>query len=268
MAEENDETEADSFIIYMSGMDYREEGIPDKGLSDVNILAAVNTAAKKVLLVSTPRDYFIPLSISNGERDKLTHAGTYGIQVSIDSLEMLYGIHVDYCAKATFSGFSRLVDALGGIVVHSDYEFDSMNELGYHFNEGDNELDGDAALVFARERFAFEDGDRQRGRNQMYVIEALMNKLTSPEGILRIPGIIASLDNYMEINMPLTKIMSLVGNGLFSADEWEIETAEAVGTDDYQKPYSLSDTAYVMQPDENSVREISEKIMEVVNSGM
>ena len=145
--------------IYISGSDTRESTLPSRSRSDVNILASINTQTHQVLLISTPRDYYVPLSISNGVPDKLTHAGIYGVQVSMDTLSMLYEVPIDYYFRVNFNGFVDIIDALGGIDVYSDYTFDSGNVSGYHFNEGWNSVNGEEALAFCRERYAFASGD-------------------------------------------------------------------------------------------------------------
>lgn len=145
----------DCYTIYISGIDNRG-GLIEKSRSDVNIIATLNTSTKQLLLVSTPRDYYVPLSISGGVPDKLTHAGIYGVDVCVDTLEMLYDIEIDYYVRMNFDGFVNIIDALGGITVYSDYEFDSG---AYHFDQGENTLNGEQALVFARERYAFAEGD-------------------------------------------------------------------------------------------------------------
>ena len=139
------------YTIYLSGIDTRGE-MTAKSRSDVNIIATVNTDTHEILLVSTPRDYFVPLSISGGAPDKLTHAGIYGIDVCMDTLGMLYDIDINYYFRINFGGFVKVIDALGGITVNSDYDFDSKNILGYHFNKGENYVNGEQALIFARER--------------------------------------------------------------------------------------------------------------------
>src|SRR5699024_4172286 len=131
---EQTETESDSlpegvFTMYISGIDVAGD-ISTRSRSDVNILAVVNTNTHQVQLINTLRDYYVPLSISNGVKDKLTHAGIYGVDVSKDTLGMLYGIDINYYFRINFSGFQELIDALGGITVNSDVEFDAG---GYHF---------------------------------------------------------------------------------------------------------------------------------------
>ena len=166
------------FTVYISGIDSRN-GMQARSRSDVNIIAVINTNTHQVLLVSTPRDFFVPLSISNGKLDKLTHAGIYGIEVSMDTLEMLYDFEMDYYFKVSFTGFEQIIDSLGGVTVYSEYSFSSVE--GDHYREGENFLNGSQALAFARERMAFSAGDRQRGRNQMAVIKGVIDKLTSVE---------------------------------------------------------------------------------------
>lgn len=127
-----------------------EGDVTVKSRSDVNIIMSINPVTHQVLLLSTPRDYYVPLSISNGVKDKLTHAGNYGINVSMDTLEMLYDIKLDYFIRLNFTGFVDIIDALGGIDVVSDYSFSTH---GYSYSEGLNSnLSGIQALWFAREK--------------------------------------------------------------------------------------------------------------------
>ena len=176
------------FTVYISGNDTRSNDINDTQRSDVNIIATINPKTRQILLLSTPRDYFIPLSISNGVEDKLTHAGKYGIDVSMDTLEMLYGINLDYYFKVNFSGFEGIIDALGGIEVDSKYEFSSkISDHPIHYNKGINHLNGEEALYYVRERYSFVNGDFQRGIHQMQVIQAVMDKVLSTASAPRCP---------------------------------------------------------------------------------
>lgn len=136
------------YTIYISGIDTRG-AMTSSSLSDVNIIATVNLKTKQILLVSTPRDYYVPLSISNGVPDKLTHAGIYGVNVCMDTLEMLYGIDINYYFRLNFAGFIQIIDSLGGVTINSDYDFDSQNVKGFHFNKGENFVNGEQALAFA-----------------------------------------------------------------------------------------------------------------------
>ena len=253
------------YTIFISGIDSRS-GLVAKSRSDSNIIATINTNTRQVLLISTPRDYFVPLSISNGQKDKLTHAGIYGINVCMDTLGMLYNEDINYYFRINFAGFEQLINALGGVTVNSDYEFDSKNILGYHFNQGDNYLNGEQALVFARERFAFAEGDRQRGKNQMAVIRAVVNKALSPEILTSYSSILSSLDGCFGTNITYEEIAQILQQQLTNGGDWTIVSYSVDGTGATEKPYSMSQKAYVMVPDYNTVDK-AKSLMEKVRNG-
>ena len=253
------------YTIFISGIDSRS-GLVAKSRSDSNIIATVNTNTREVLLVSTPRDYFVPLSISNGQKDKLTHAGIYGINVCMDTLGMLYNEDINYYFRINFAGFEQLIDALGGITVNSDYEFDSKNETGYHFNQGENFLNGEQALMFSRERYAFTAGDRQRGKNQMAVIKGVINKALSPELLKNYSSVLSSIQGCFETNISYEEIARLLQQQLNNGGSWNIVSYSVDGTGDTQKPYSMSQKAYVMVPDESTVQK-AQQMMKKVRDG-
>ena len=249
------------FTMYISGIDSRS-GLIAKSRSDVNILATVNVDTRQVLLVSTPRDFYVPLPISNGIPDKLTHAGIYGIDVSMGTLEMLYGTEIDYYFRVNFSGFERIIDALGGITVHSDYTFTAG---GYSYYEGENTLNGAQALTFARERKSFSSGDRQRGKNQMAVIEAVIQKAMSPAILTGYMDIMESVSGSFETSMPYDMIAELVRDQLDKGGSWNVVSCSVDGTGDNKVPYSMSTSAYVMIPDQSTVDAAIAKIQQVKN---
>ena len=253
------------YTIYLSGIDTRGE-MTAKSRSDVNIIATVNTDTHEILLVSTPRDYFVPLSISGGAPDKLTHAGIYGIDVCMDTLGMLYDIDINYYFRINFGGFVKVIDALGGITVNSDYDFDSKNILGYHFNKGENYLNGKQALIFARERYAFQEGDRQRGKNQMEVIRGVVKKALSPEILTSYSSILSSLDGCFGTNITYEEIAQILQQQLTNGGDWTIISYSVNGTGATEKPYSMSQKAYVMVPDYNTVDK-AKSLMEKVRNG-
>ena len=253
------------YTIYLSGIDTRGE-MTAKSRSDVNIIATVNTDTHEILLVSTPRDYFVPLSISGGAPDKLTHAGIYGIDVCMDTLGMLYDIDINYYFRINFGGFVKVIDALGGITVNSDYDFDSKNILGYHFNKGENYVNGEQALIFARERYAFQEGDRQRGKNQMEVIRGVVKKALSPEILTSYSSILSSLDGCFGTNITYEEIAQILQQQLTNGGDWTIVSYSVNGTGATEKPYSMSQKAYVMVPDYNTVDK-AKSLMEQVRNG-
>lgn len=247
------------YTVFISGIDNRG-GIVAKSRSDVNIIAVANTGTRQLLLISTPRDYFVPLSISNGVPDKLTHAGIYGISVCMDTLAMLYDTEINYFFRLNFDGFKNIIDSLGGITVNSDYDFTAGT---FHFNKGENEVNGEQALIFARERYAFEEGDRQRGRNQMAVIQGVVNKALSPEILKNYSSLLFSLQESFETNISYEEIARLLQQQLKEGGAWNVVTYSANGTGATKKPYSMSQNAYVMEPDYTTVEKAKELMQKV-----
>ncbi len=258
-------SEGKTFSLYISGIDSKK-GLVAKSRSDVNIIATVNTQTRQILLVSTPRDYYVPLSISNGMPDKLTHAGIYGINVSMDTLEMLYNMEIDYYFRVNFIGFEKIIDALDGITVISDYAFQPIDLEGAYFTKGENYLNGEEALAFARERHAFKEGDRQRGKNQMAVIEAVVDKALSPTLLKNYSDIMESLAGSFETNVPYDVIAELVREQLSEGGDWDIVSYSVDGAGASEKTYSMGTNAYVMVPDYDTVNTAIE-MMEQVRTG-
>lgn len=250
------------FKVLLSGIDTENEKIINTR-SDVNIIAVVNPETRQVLLVSTPRDYYVQLARKGRPMDKLTHAGIYGPQVSMKTLENLYDTEIDYYFKINYAGFVKIIDSLGGIKVYSEYTFD----VGpFHYDKGVNKLNGIESLAFARERYAFAAGDRQRGINQMEVIRGVAERVTSPAILLRYPSLLESIEDTFETTIPIDMLMTLAQRQLDEGGDWEIHSYSVTGTDDRQTAWSLQRTAYVMQPDEESVQR-AVKLMEECHAG-
>ncbi len=252
------------YILDISGIDSRE-GLISKSRSDVNILAVINTDTKQMLLLNTPRDYYVPLSISDGKKDKLTNAGIYGIKVVMDTLGILYDIDIDYFVRMDFGGFENIINSLGGIEVESEYDFDSVGFPGYHFNKGTNLLNGDEAMVYARERYAFEIGDRQRGKNQMAVINAVLEKLKSMDVINNYSDLLSSLSGCIETNIPYSEMAAILQKQLENLSGWNVVNYSVDGHGDEQHTYSQANPQYVMIPDETTVEHAKELIAKVIN---
>ena len=256
------------FVLYLSGVDTRGE-LTEKARSDVNILAAVNPVTKQVVLINTPRDYYVDLAGTNS-KDKLTHAGLYGVQTSMDTLGNLYGVDVQHYIRINFAGFINIVDALGGVDVYSDQAFTSVGSPGYYdpttFAEGWNHLDGKAALAFARERHAFKTGDVQRGINQMKVIDAMLNKIKSPALLMGFTKILDAVSDSFVTSLSSNQISALVRMQLSDFAEWNIERYTVTGSSGSStKCYSAKgQKLYVMKPDESSVAKAKEMIAAVL----
>lgn len=252
------------FNLYISGIDV-DGPITTTSRSDVNIIVTVNPKEHKILLTTTPRDYYVTIpGVSGDQRDKLTHAGIYGIETSVATLENLYNVDISYYVKVNFSSLVRIVDALGGVDVDSPYEFTTPYKK-YHIQKGMNHLDGDMALGFARDRYSFASGDNQRGKNQEILLEAIINKAMSPAILKNMGSLISTLGDSVETNMGMDQMTQLINQQLLDGSSWTIESTAAVGVGDTQACYSSgSQPLYVMWPNENSVNTISEKIKELM----
>ena len=246
------------FNVYISGIDV-SGAITTTSRSDVNIIMNVNPDTKKILLTTTPRDYYVTIpGISGERRDKLTHAGIYGVDRSMAALENLYGVELSYYAKVNFTSLIKIVDALGGVDVESEYAFSAG---GYSFSEGINHLDGDAALAFSRERYSFSDGDNQRGKNQEAVLAAIIKKASSPAVLASANKILASISKSVETNMTQDEMAQLINMQLSDGGDWDVESQAASGKGDTQTCFSSgSQPLYVMWPDDVAVAELSEKM--------
>lgn len=251
------------FNVYISGIDV-EGPIATNSRSDVNIIMTVNPNTKKILLTTTPRDYYVQIpDISGEQRDKLTHAGIYGVDASMRTLEQLYGIDISYYARVNFSSLVKIVDTLGGVDVDSDFEFTAG---GYQFKQGMNHLDGKQALAFSRERYSFEDGDNQRGKDQEKVLTAILNKAMSPAILSNASALIADVSDSVQTNMTQEEMAKFIKMQLNDGASWTIESQAASGNGDTQACYSSGDQPlYVMWPDEAVVQSISAKMNEILN---
>ena len=238
------------FVVYLSGNDTRSETLTTSR-SDVNILAVVNPVTKQVLLVNTPRDYYVvhPYS-SNGTRDKLTHLGAYGVACSIEGLENLYGERIDFYGQINFTGFEMLIDAIDGVTVYSDTAFTAGGEV--YIQEGENHLNGYEALKFARERYNVAGGDNGRGKNQMKLVKAVIQKMVSGAIVTRYSDILDSLEGMFVTDMTMNDISRLVKMQLNDMASWNIMSYSVTGeggdsTETYSAPGEELYVMYVNQ---------------------
>ena len=256
------------FVVYLSGVDNRGE-LTEKARSDVNILAVVNPTTKQAALINTPRDYYVDLA-GTDSKDKLTHAGLYGVETSMATLGKLYGVDVEHYLRINFAGFINIIDAIGGVDVYSDQAFTSVGSPGYYdpttFAEGWNHLDGKSALAFARERHAFKTGDIQRGINQMKVIDAMANKLKSPALLMGFSKLMDAAADCFVTSLSQEQISALVRMQLGDLANWDIQSYTVTGSGAKStKCYSAKgQSLYVMKPDENSVNEAKALIAAVL----
>ena len=254
------------FNIYISGLDVSGT-IDVTSRSDVNMIMTVNPKTHKILLTSIPRDTVIHMNEKGGAADKLTHTGIYGIGCSLGAVEDLTGLDMNYYVKVNYTTVKKMVDALGGIDVKSDYEFDTHGmKAKFHFKKGWNHLDGEHALAFARERKSFPDVDIERNRNQAKVMCAMLKKATSSRTIMmNYATILNSTKDYMQTNMSQKEIKSLVKKQIAANPKWKIRRQNMEGPSTFMQCYSTGTyEVSVVQVSDESLSKAVKRIKRVM----
>lgn len=273
------------FVVYLSGVD-SSGTISKQSRSDVNILAFVNPDAGKIFLLNTPRDYYVTLA-SKHAKDKLTHAGIYGIEESANTLGLLYGTTVNYYARVNFTSFVNIINTLGGITVNvetPDYRYNdgiycgsntvceqnSKRAFGsnmVYVKAGLQTLNGEQALAYSRNRHQYDGGDNARQLHQQQVLKGIIDKASSPAILAKYNSLLKSLSKGVLTNIEQKTITTLVNKQLDDNTKWTVENYTVKGTDSYNTTYSTgSAKAYVMVPDMNTVNEAKLKIKTIMES--
>ncbi|HEL1980699.1 TPA: LCP family protein [Streptococcus suis] len=258
-----EQVSGDSFNIYISGIDAYGP-ISTVSRSDVNIIMTVNRATHKILLTTTPRDSYVAIADGGqNQYDKLTHAGIYGVNASVHTLENLYGIDISNYIRLNFTSFLQLIDLVGGIDVENTQEFTSG---GYNFPVGTVHLDAEQALIFVRERYSLANGDNDRGQNQEKVIAALIKKLSSPDNLANYQAILTGLEGSIQTDLSLETIMGLVNTQLESGTQFTVESQALTGTgrsdlSSYAMPGSQ---LYMMEINQDSLEQAKAAIQSVL----
>nr|AIZ73034.1 Cps31A [Streptococcus suis] len=259
-----EQVSGDSFNIYISGIDTYGP-ISSVSRSDVNIIMTVNRATHKILLTTTPRDSYVAIADGGqNQYDKLTHAGIYGVNASVHTLENLYGIDISNYIRLNFTSFLQLIDLVGGIDVENTQEFTSG---GYNFPVGTVHLDAEQALIFVRERYSLANGDNDRGQNQEKVIAALIKKLSSPDNLANYQAILTGLEGSIQTDLSLETIMGLVNTQLESGTQFTVELQALTGTgrsdlSSYAMPGSQ---LYMMEINQDSLEQAKAAIQSVLD---
>ena len=252
---ENSDITRNTFNVYVSGID-TYGSITTKSRSDANMIMTVNPTTKTVLLTSIPRDYYIPFNVLGGQRDKLTHSGLYGVNETMQNVASYFGIDIDYFIRVNFDSLIDIVDSLGGIEVYNPQAFKN-------FEVGKITLNGEEALAFSRERYSFEDGDKERGRNQMRVITGIINKVLSPAIISNYSELMDKLHVSFQTNMADEQIISLVRMQLDDMSPWTIQQQSVNGNGQTLYSPIYGSDLYMMVPDDKSVENAKVKINEL-----
>ena len=254
---------AEVFNIYVSGIDTYGP-ISSVSRSDVNIIMTVNRKTKKVLLTTTPRDAYVPIADGGlNQPDKLTHAGIYGVDASVHTLENLYGIDLNYYVRLNFTSFLKLIDLLGGIDIENDQDFTAGNT---HYPIGNISLNSEQALTFVRERYSLNGGDNDRGKNQEKVIAAVIKKLTSTDALKNYNAILSGLQDSVQTDMSLETMMNLINTQLESGGSYHVTSQALTGTGNTGLPSHAMPEAnlYMMEIDQNSLAAAKAAIQEVM----
>ena len=266
----------DPFTIYFSGNDSFGD-IQETSRTDSNMLVTVNPKTHRILMTSIPRDYYVPVACAedaadgcpDGQKDKLTHTGLYGVQTTINTIEDFMDVDINYYVRVNFSSLTNIVDAIGGVdvtvgkglAVDQFYTDDTIGGVV----EGENHLDGQKALAYARERYAYEDGDLQRVKNQQQVLKAIIKKVKSPSMLLKYASLIDAIGSAIETNMPSSSITNFVKFQLASNSSWKFESYPMVGDTGMEFSPSLGDIASVTYQDRGSIETAHDKIEAILN---
>ena len=260
------------FNVLISGSDTRG-GFDENGRSDVIMVATVNPKTGTVLLTSVPRDFYVTTACDAGDGcqegalDKITHTGIHGTNTTKRTVEKLLGIEINYTFKVGFDTVTDLVNSVGGIDVYVEpgYAVNSLRCLsGFGVHEGVNHLNGEQALAYARERYAYSEGDRQRTKNQQQVLMGIVDKITSPAIVTNYASIMDSMSDTFSTTMSSQEISDLIKYQLNKNPKWKMEQYMVNGTGDTLMCAELGDAAYVMVPDQSTVTTAKNKINAVL----
>lgn len=252
------------FNIYLTGIDTYGT-ISTRSRSDVNMIISVNPKNHQILLTGIPRDFYVPQTCQYNQLDKLTHTGIFGVDCTIETMENYLDIDLNYYVRVNFSSVVNIVDALGGITVNSPYAFTTLHGK-YEIKQGENQLNGEETLGFVRERYSFADGDRERSRNQMRVMEAMIDKALSPQIITNYANILSAVSDSFQTNMSTEEMTSLIKQQLNDMSSWDIKQIQVSGQGATMWTPANGFDAYVMIPDEACV-ENAKKLIDKIISG-
>lgn len=261
-------TNLEPINIYISGSDSRENDIQTKSRSDVNILLTINPLTNKILITSIPRDYYVQIHNQKGLKDKLTHCGIYGMETSVKTLEDLFDIKIAYNLKVNFNSVIKIVDLIDGIDINSDKAFSSNVLKNFYIQEGVNHFNGNQALAYLRERYAYKEGDRHRIQNQQQVLKAIINKMLSDKKYLfdyeKILDILS--DSYIT-DIPPSLIKTYIRKQLKEMPTWSFDLIWVNGQNASMPTFtSPKIRRYVMIPFDEDIKNAHDKIISTLNT--
>lgn len=256
------------FNVLISGSDTRG-GFDENGRSDVIMVATINPKTSTILLTSVPRDFYVTTACDaadgcmQGALDKITHTGIHGTNTTKRTVEQLLGVEINYTFKVGFDTVTDLVDALGGVDVYVEPGY-AVTTSTFSVHEGTNHLDGEHALAYARERYSYTEGDRQRTKNQQQVLMGIVNEATKPSVITKYASIMDAMANTFSTTMSNEEISDLIKYQINNNPKWKMEQYMVDGTGDTLMCAELGDAASVMVPNQSTVKMAKDKINAVL----
>ncbi|NWQ39496.1 LytR family transcriptional regulator [Bacillus sp. EB106-08-02-XG196] len=245
---------ADPFSVALLGVDQRPG---DRGRSDTMIVLAVNPNTNSVKMLSIPRDTRTEI-VGRGSMDKINHAYAFGgVEMSLDSIENLLNIPIDYYVQINMEGFKDIVDSVGGVTVQNDLEF---TYEGTHFPVGEIQLNGEKALKFSRMRYEDPRGDFGRQQRQRQIIQAVINEGASLSSLTNYGDIFAALGNNVKTNLTFNEMVTIQSKYREAAKSIEQLQVTAQGT-------TINGVSYQLISDEEKARihQVLEQQLEINN---
>ena len=236
----------DSFSVLLLGIDNGAYGRgTEVGRSDTMLVVTVNEKLGKTTIVSIPRDSYTEI-IGYGTNDKINHAYAFGQEkMSINSVQNMLNLPIDYYVTVDMGGLMGLVDAVGGLDITPVLTFTYEGES---FTEGeDRHVDGEAALRYARMRYDDPEGDMGRQKRQQYVIQKLLEKLLNITSVTRYEEILKTLENSVRTNFTLDKLLSIKNNYPKALKNFESDKISGSGT-------MIGGVYYFVVPEEERLR--------------
>ena len=201
----------DKATVMIMGVDERAD---DVGRSDTLMIATLDSDKNQAALLSVPRDTRV--KIKGHGFDKINAAYAYGgRKLTQETIESLLNTHIDHYIKINVHGFTKIIDALGGIDIDVEkrmyYEdpWDDDGGLYIDLQPGMQHMDGKTAITYVRYRD--EEGDIGRIKRQQNFMKAVMDKLVSPTIIPKLPAIVSAVSDSVETDMSVSEILSFLG---------------------------------------------------------
>ncbi len=262
------------FSILLMGVDSEKDGLKKNAYAngDGLMILTFNPDTLNITMMSIPRDSYLPISCRDNKENKLTHAGWFGTECMINTIKNAFNIDINYYLKINFKGVVSLVDNLGGVTVDVPKDLctdNSSRKSKVCIKKGTQTLNGEEALVLARNRHDLALGDIGRGYNQQILIKGIINKLTEVKDVNTIMNILETISNNLDTNLSTNEILSF-----YNIYKDVIESKKHQSTNDllniiqiklkgtgktiYFKQYNSNMWTYLL--DDNSVKEASKEM--------